>query len=235
MALTHFRSLLSAYGRNYWPRYRGRRAGRLLRAKEITQRYNISQVQSRQVNHVKTQTDFRGHNPANCVFIATNQCRPKATEGQSKQFVPSLFLSNVMSLSPKMDELSHVQNANYDLVCITETWLQQHIPDSVVAINGYNVIRRDRRVSTHGGVCMYVKDKIPYSVLADFEDESNILEVLWVKLRPTRLPRGVSNIVIGVVYHPPNAVNSTMLDYLSKCLGDLESRYPNCGFLCLVI
>ena len=47
-----------------------------------------------------------------------------ATEGQSKQFVPSLFLSNVISLSPKMDELSHVvQNANYDLVCKTETWL----------------------------------------------------------------------------------------------------------------
>ena len=84
-------------------------------------------------------------------------------------------------------------------------------------------------MSTHGGVCMYGKDKIPYSVLDDFEDESNILEVLWVKLRPTRLPRGVSNIVIGVVYHPPNAVNSRMLDYLSKCLGDLESRYPNCG------
>ena len=103
--------------------------------------YNISQVQARQVNHVKTQTDFRGHNPANCAFIATNQCRPKATEGQSKQFVPSLLLSNVMSLSPKVDEVSHVvQNANYNLVCITETWLQQHIPDSVVAINGYNVI-----------------------------------------------------------------------------------------------
>ena len=234
MAFTHFRSLLSACGRNHWPRYRSRRAGRLLRAKEITQRYNISQVQVRQVNHVKTQTDFRGHNPANCVFIATNQCRPKATEGQSKQFVPWLLLSNVIALSPEVDELSHVvQNANYDLVCITETWPQQYIPDSVVAINGYNVIRLDRRVSTHGGVCMYVKDTIPYSVLKDLEDESDVLEVLWVKLRPTRLPRGVSNIVIGVVYHPPNAVNSTMLDYLSKCLGDLESRYPNCGIFVL--
>ena len=47
------------------------------------------------------------------------------------------------------------------------------------------------------------------------------------------IPRGVSNIVIGVVYHLPNAVNSTMLDYLSKCLGDLESRYPNCGIFVL--
>ena len=81
---------------------------------------------------------------------------------------------------------------------------------------------------------MYVKDTIPYSVLKDLEDESDVLEVLRVKLRPTRLPRGVSNIVIGVVYHPPNAVNSTMLDYLSKCLGDLELRYPNCGIFVLL-
>ena len=40
-------------------------------------------------------------------------------------------------------------------------------------------------VSTDGGVCMYLKDTIPYSVLKDFQDESNILEVPWVKLRPT--------------------------------------------------
>ena len=90
-----------------------------------------------------------------------------------------------------------------------------------------------RSESTHGGVCMYVKDTIPYSVLKDFEGESNILEMLWVKLWPTCLPKGVSNIVIGVVYHPSNEANSTMLDYLSKCLGDVESRYPNCGIFVL--
>ena len=118
-----------------------RRAGTLLRAKEITQRYNISQVQARQVNHVKTETDFRGHNPANCVFIATKKCRPKATEGQSKQFVPSLLLSNVMSLSPKMDKLSHVvQNANYDLVCITETWGDARCTKSIYALLSRSIV-----------------------------------------------------------------------------------------------
>ena len=82
---------------------------------------------------------------------------------------------------------------------------------------------------------MYVKDTIPYSVLKDFEGESNILylEVVWVKLRPTQLPRGGSTIVIGVVYRPPNAVNSMMLDYLSKYLRDLESRYLNCEIFVL--
>ena len=76
----------------------------------------------------------------------------------SLQYVPSFFLSNVMSLAPKIDEVNSVAiNANVDVVCITETWLQSHIPDSVVAINGYNLIRRDRRDARHGGVCMYIK------------------------------------------------------------------------------
>ena len=52
-----------------------------------------------------------------------------------------------------------------------------------------------------------------------------------MKLRPTRLPRGTSNIVAGVVYHPPKAANSPMLDYLTKCLIELESKHSNCGII----
>ena len=88
----------------------------------------------------------------------------KCTIMARKNFVPSLFLSNVMSLAPKIDVVSRVvQNANYDLVCITESWLRLHIPDSVIVINGYNIIRRDRKEATHGGVCIYIKVTIPFS------------------------------------------------------------------------
>ena len=140
-----------------------------------------------------------------------------------------------MSLAPKIDEVSHVvQNANYDLVCITESWLRQHIPDSVIAINGYNIIRRDRKEATHGGVCMYIKESIPFSVL-DFSevDENPVFdfEVLWAKLRPTRLPRGFSSIISGVIYHPPSAPDSKMQDYLLNCLTSIESQHPNSGIL----
>ena len=74
---------------------------------------------------------------------------------------------------------------------------------------------------------------IPFTILEDLEDESGSFEVLWIKLRPFRLPRGISSIIAGVVYHPPKAKNSMMLDYLTKCLMDLESKYPNCGLLVL--
>jgi hypothetical protein len=83
---------------------------------------------------------------------------------------------------------------------------------------------------------MYVKNSIPFTVLEDLEDKNNSLEVLWVKLRPTRLPRlprGVSSIITGVVYDPPKADNSIMMDYLTSVLIDLELRYHNCGIFVL--
>lgn len=46
----------------------------------------------------------------------------------------------------------------------------------------------------------------------------------------TQLPRGLNNLIIKTIYHPPGAA---MLDYLSCCLSTLESHYPNCGLILL--
>ena len=68
---------------------------------------------------------FHCYNPANC-----KQITPASTDEKRKSsltaYVPSLFVSNVMSLVPKLDELRHlVRYANFHLVnvCITESWL----------------------------------------------------------------------------------------------------------------
>ena len=152
MVLTYSRAFINNLSKKLWPCYRGKRAGRLVKARETTRRYNIPRVQTKLMDHAEVNFNSHCYNPANCIQIATNPRTTKpAVEGQSKLFVPSMFLSNVKSLSPKIDEVCHVvQNANFDLVCITETWLQQHIPDSAVAINGYNLIRRDRQETIHG-------------------------------------------------------------------------------------
>ena len=159
------KSFFNTLGKRLCPRFRGERAGKLVKAREANQRYEILQVQSRRPFNRKIQFEVfhRRHNPASCVCISPNASVSLRSERQDKQFVPSLFLSNVMSLAPKIDEVCHViQNADFDLVCITETWLQNHILDTVVALEGYNLIRRDRKETIHCGVCMYVKDSIPF-------------------------------------------------------------------------
>ena len=81
------------------------------------------------------------------------------TKEQPCYSVPAFFL--VISLAPKINEVCHVdQNTNFDFVCITESWLKLLIQDSVVSLDGFNLVRRDRKKIMHGGVCTYIKDII---------------------------------------------------------------------------
>ncbi len=41
--------------------------------------------------------------------------------------------------------------------------------------------------------------------------------------------RPVPCVIIGTIYHPPNADDSEMLDYLSTTLTIIEGQYPGCG------
>ena len=109
-----------------------------------------------------------GANKSNLIHIRTTQKQLTSTGSghNSFTFVPSLMLSNVMSLAPKIDELRvSIANSNVDVVCITETWLKGHIEDHVVSVAGYHIARKDRKSIEHGGVCTYVRDSIRFKTL----------------------------------------------------------------------
>ena len=123
------------------------------------------------------------------------------------QFVPSILLSNAMSLAPKIDEIAYTLNStNTDIAFFSETWLKETVPDDPIKIKGYQLFRRDRKNRAHGGVCLYAKNSIQCKILPDLHSDNH--EVLWVELRPNRLPRGFSNIIAAVIYHPPDADNA---------------------------
>ena len=108
-----------------------------------------------------------------------------------------------MSLVPKIDEIRHyASEVKVDLICITETWLESQIHDNIIAVEGNNLLRKDQVDNKHGGICTYIKNNINF-ILEDLQDP--YYEALWLKLRPVRLPRGYSSIVLGVVYYPPRA------------------------------
>ena len=77
----------------------------------------------------------------------------------------------------------------------------------MVALESYNIIRRDRTETELGGVCVYIKNTIKFTVVDDLEDPS--FEALWIQISPIRLPMGYSSILLGAFYHPPSANDST--------------------------
>ena len=50
---------------------------------------------------------------------------------------------------------------------ITEACIRSHIHDNVVAIVGANLVRKDRVDLIHGGVCVYIRDNINFTILED--------------------------------------------------------------------
>ena len=66
------------------------------------------------------------------------------------------------------------------------------------------------------------------NILSDLRNDD---EVLWVDNKPRRLPRNFSNIIVGVVYHPPSANDITMKEYLLSSLESLESKFPSCAII----
>lgn len=63
--------------------------------------------------------------------------------------LPALLLSNVRSLRHKMDELQLMIQTNKDYsdcsaICLTETWLDQSVPDQAVTLPGFTLHRADQ-------------------------------------------------------------------------------------------
>ena len=118
--------------------------------------------------------------------------------------IPTILVCNIRSLAPKIDELGCVINLNSaDVICVTETWLSEEISDSYVSLANFSLFREDR--ATRGGaIAMYVKS-IQCKILDISKPLHMITEAMWIQLRHTRLPRQISSILMGTIYHPPRA------------------------------
>jgi len=115
---------------------------------------------------------------------------------------------------------------------VTETWLNARIPTEAVDIAGYVFHRHDRADGRQGGgVGVYVGHNISCVRLADAE--TPLLETLWLLFRCKRMPRSLSHLLIGVVYHPPDAVNRTMSDHLVDTIDALMKCHPSAGVILL--
>ena len=144
-------------------------------------------------------------NHLNLISVKINKPAPSNLTGSkevTKFALPNIYLINARSLLSKVDELTATLNANsVNLVAVTETWLSEEMEDNLVSISGYNLFRKDRPCHPGGGVCAYLSEDILVKRHSDLENDN--FGCMWLWLRPTRLPRPLSGIVICVVHHPP--------------------------------
>ncbi|KAI4883080.1 hypothetical protein NFI96_000510 [Prochilodus magdalenae] len=140
-----------------------------------------------------------------------------------------------------MDELtalamSQKEYRQCSLMCFSETWLHQDIPDDNVSITGFQgggVVRADRDCTESGkrkggGLAVLVNNRwcSPGHITIKERICCPDIELLAVGLRPYYLPREFSHVVVVAVYIPPSANPTSACDVIHSTIARLQTQHP---------
>ena len=123
----------------------------------------------------------------------------------------SCFYQNVRSLKAVCydgkfyeTKLQLLQDISYgfdlDIICLTETWLNESISDFEILPSGYEIYRKDRQNRTGGGVLIAIKASLSSSQ-PSFAELPSDLEAVMVEIENLKFNK---KILIMVCYRPPN-------------------------------
>lgn len=59
------------------------------------------------------------------------------------------------------------------------------------------------------------------------------IETLWLLYRQAYMPKSISHMLTGGVYHLPNADNKLMISNVMDCLDQMSKQHPNLGVIIL--
>ena len=130
---------------------------------------------------------------------------------------------NIVTLPGKIDEIRHIVcNKNIDLIAFNETRLDRSIPDGLIDIDGYEVVRKDRS-RNGGGVCIYLRNSINFKRRSDLI--STELETLCLEItKPHSKP-----FLVTTIYRPPNAT-AEFFYHLEKLIKQIDDENKKCTF-----
>ena len=142
-------------------------------------------------------------NPGPITTSGPNSSQNKKESLKSKLSCVSFNSRSIVNKRLELSSLLALKS--YELVAITETFLDSTINSSEIFSDTFNVQRRDR--SRHGGgVLLAVHQGLCCIRRTDFETDC---EILWCELIATK---PFSRVLVGVFYRPP----SSDIDYLKE-------------------
>lgn len=114
----------------------------------------------------------------------------------------------------KLDELRNIAYiSKVDVMCVCESWLKMEIPNDVLEIDGYKIIRCDRKGRIGGGILLYVKNFLNCKVIISSHVIDNApTEFIFVEVSVNH-----ESLLMGFIYNTPNSdCSQLMIDLLSR-------------------
>jgi hypothetical protein len=99
-----------------------------------------------------------------------------------------------------------------DIITLSETHINTHSFNNIselYSIPGYTFVHKNRTSGTHGGVGMYISDRIKWKRRLDLESDN--LEGIWIEI----LQNKSKSYIIGTMYRPPDSSKHLPSDFLT--------------------
>ena len=129
---------------------------------------------------------------------------------------------NFKSLTNLLHRISEPMTA----IGITETWLNSN-HEFFCNITGYKFVTNSRVNRPGGGVGLYINNFLDSEVCKELTIMQDHIESIFVEIKQ----QGVSNIMIGCIYRPPNTDVTLFNTEMSNVLDILGSKYKGPAFL----
>lgn len=129
---------------------------------------------------------------------------------------------NVNGLRNKVHEIQRIcETHTVDVLLITETRLSAYVSDSLLSIDGYDLLRKDRGCGFGGGLLVYFRQG-----LSIVQNTSNIrllnCEYINVVLRLSHRKQAD----LFLIYRPPNLSTNEFLESLDSTLSAIDPQKP---------
>lgn len=135
------------------------------------------------------------------IAISPNQVGPFNTKSSH------CLLLNARSIRNKVHDLQALLRMDsFDIIAITETWLDGDFQDFELPRHGYNVYRKDRCNRRGGGVLVAVRCHLSCIHRTDLEVE---VEMLALEIRPNP----TTCVLFSTFFRPPNADESFLVHF----------------------
>ena len=154
----------------------------------------------------------------NCNYCSTDSF--KVLKQQFPKNGLSIVCFNVRSFSKNGDEfLGYLSNLehNFDIIILTETWAKNET-HTLCQIPGYNATHNLRENRRGGGVSIFVREYIDFSVIETINVSNDCIEAVAINFRCERT--GQNTNVLGI-YRPPDGDTN----YFTETLSDILNRH----------
>lgn len=129
---------------------------------------------------------------------------------------------NVRSLFHKIDIVRYdFLTPSMDILCFTETWLNESLPDEMISIDNFQLLRNDRSYGRGGGTCIFIKNHIQFENNLNYVNERDV-EIQGVHIGGTGL-QPQKQIVLVVVYRPPRGNSLNACSKIKSYIQNIEN------------